>query len=258
MNAVAIFVHIPLRVGYNVAQGGNMKMKQGSSGFALLALAGLFFVLLIVMTATRASAEDPVEEQALVDKARITFDSFIADKEMTWLHSHLKDAKGILIVPQMLKGGFIFGVSGGSGVLLVHGGNTGEWSEPAFYNIGSVSFGLQIGASAAEVVMLVMSQKGVDALLGTKIKLGGDVSAAIGPVGAGASAKGITADIISFARAKGAYIGISVEGAVIDTADSMNSAYYGKSVIPADILVRHNVSNPKSAELREAIIKATK
>jgi lipid-binding SYLF domain-containing protein len=182
----------------------------------------------------------------------------MADPGMNWLRGHLKEAKGILIVPQMLKGGFIFGASGGSGVLLVRDEKTRTWSEPAFYNIGSVSFGLQIGASAAEVVMLVMTEKGVDALLSTRIKLGGDVSAAIGPVGRGAAAKGITADIVSFAKAKGAYIGLSVEGAVIDTADSTNSAYYGKPVAPADILVGHEVSNPKSAGLRTVVNKAAK
>lgn len=218
----------------------------------------MLFVFLTMAVSAPVFAEDSIEAQALVDRARSTFDVFEADQGMTWLHEHLKDAKGVLIVPQMLKGAFILGASGGSGVLLVRDESTGTWSEPAFYNMGSVSFGLQIGASAAEVVMLVMTQKAVDALLTTKIKLGGDVSAAIGPVGAGAAAKGVTADIVAFAKAKGAYIGLSVEGAIIDTADSMNSAYYGKQVMPADILIRKEVSNPQSSALRSALDTATK
>ncbi|HET6515576.1 MAG TPA: lipid-binding SYLF domain-containing protein, partial [Thermodesulfovibrionales bacterium] len=125
----------------------------------------------------------------------------------------------------------------------------------AFYTIGSVSFGLQIGASAAEIVMLVMSNNAVNALLKTGVNIGGDVSAAIGPTGAGAGAKGIIADIISFARAKGAYLGASIEGAVVDTGDSMNDAYYGQRVTPEDILIKNAVSNPKSTELREALKK---
>ena len=216
----------------------------------------MLFVLLTIAVPAPVFAEDSVEAQALVDKARGTFDIFVADQGMTWLHEHLKDAKGILIIPQMLKAAFILGASGGSGVLLVRDDSTRMWSEPAFYNIGSVSLGLQIGASAAEVVMLLMTQKAVDALLTTRIKLGGDVSAAIGPVGAGAAAKGITADIVSFARTKGAYIGLSVEGTVIDTADSKNSAYYGKQVIPADILIKREVSNPKSSGLCSALNNA--
>ncbi len=233
-----------------------MHWRQLRTRVTLSALVILFVSLGIVPAP--ASAEDSVEAQALVDRARGTFDIFMADPGMTWLHDHLQEARGILIVPQMLKGAFIFGASGGSGVLLVRDDKTRTWSEPAFYNIGSVSFGLQIGASAAEVVMLVMTERGVDALLSTRIKLGGDVSAAIGPVGAGAAAKGITADIVSFAKAKGAYLGLSVEGAIIDTADSTNSSYYGKSVTPADILVKHEVKNPGTAGLRGVVNKATR
>jgi len=222
------------------------------------ALIGALSVLILAVTTTPARAEDSAKAQGLVDRSRVTFDAFVADKEITWLNDHLKDARGILIMPQILKGAFIFGASGGSGVLVVRDEKTGEWSEPAFYNIGSVSFGLQIGASAAEVVTLVMSQKGVDALLTTSVKLGGDVSAAIGPVGAGAAAKGIRADLISCARAKGVYLGVSLEGAVVDTADSLNRAYYDKSVSAADILIRNEVKNPGSEELRASLTKGAK
>jgi lipid-binding SYLF domain-containing protein len=234
-----------------------MKRNCRISGVLSSGLIGALAVL-VLATSAPARAEDSVRAQGLVDRSRVTFDAFVADKEMTWLNAHLEDARGILIMPQILKGAFIFGASGGSGVLVVRDEKTGEWSEPAFYNIGSVSFGLQIGASAAEVVTLVMSQRGVDALLATSVKLGGDVSAAIGPVGAGAAAKGIRADLISFARAKGIYIGVSLEGAVVDTADSMNRAYYDKSVSPADILIRNEVKNPGSEELRASLKKSAK
>lgn len=245
-----------MRAARNV-EGGTMTRHQKR----LTAIPSVFVMLFVFLTFAVAAPvfpEDSVEAQALVDKARGTFDIFVADQGMTWLHEHLKEAKGVLIIPQMLKAGFFLGASGGSGVLLVRDDSTRMWSDPAFYNIGSVSLGLQIGASAAEVVMLLMTQNAVDALLTTRIKLGGDVSAAIGPVGAGAAAKGIMADIISFAKTKGAYIGLSVEGAVIDTADSVNSAYYGKQVMPADILIKHEVSNPKSSGLRSALNRAAK
>jgi lipid-binding SYLF domain-containing protein len=234
-----------------------MKRNCRISGVLSSGLIGALAVL-VLATSAPARADDSVRAQGLVDRSRVTFDAFVADKEMTWLNAHLEDARGILIMPQILKGAFIFGASGGSGVLVVRDEKTGEWSEPAFYNIGSVSFGLQIGASAAEVVTLVMSQRGVDALLATSVKLGGDVSAAIGPVGAGAAAKGIRADLISFARAKGIYIGVSLEGAVVDTADSLNRAYYDKSVSPADILIRNEVKNPGSEELRASLKKSAK
>ena len=235
-----------------------MKGNFGISKVMSSALIGALAVLVLAFTAGPARAEDSARGQGLVDRARVTFDAFVSDKEMTWLNDHLKDARGILIVPQLLKGAFIVGASGGSGVLLVRDEKTGEWSEPAFYNMGSVSFGLQIGASAAEVVTLVMSQKGVDALLTTSVKLGGDVSAAIGPIGAGAAAKGIRADLISFARAKGIFLGVSLEGAVVDTADTLNREYYDKSVSPADILIRNEVKNPGAEDLRASLTKSAK
>jgi lipid-binding SYLF domain-containing protein len=210
--------------------------------------------LLLGLTIQTAAAE-PVEQQGLVDKARLTFQSFMSDNNMSWLHENLDQAKGVLIVPSVLKGGFIVGGSGGRGVLVVKDAKTGQWTQPGFYTLGSVTFGLQIGGEAAEVIMMVRSQKGIDKLLTTSFKLGGDTSVAAGPVGAGAKTS-ITADILSFARTKGAYAGASFEGAVIKTRDEWNQAYYGKAVRPSDIFVRRSVSNPGSAELRTAVAKA--
>jgi lipid-binding SYLF domain-containing protein len=92
------------------------------------------------------------------------------------------------VAPSIIKGGFIWGGSGGTGVFLVRNEKTGNWSEPAFYTIGSVTFGLQIGGEASEVVILAMSEKAVDSLLSSSFKLGGDASIALGPIGAGAKA----------------------------------------------------------------------
>jgi lipid-binding SYLF domain-containing protein len=203
----------------------------------------------------RAIGAEPVEQQGLVDKARITFQGFMRDENMSWLRENLDQAKGLLIAPSVLKGGFILGGSGGRGVLVVKDAKTGKWTQPGFYTLGSVTFGLQIGGEAAEVIMMVRSQKGIDKLLTTSFKLGGDTSVAVGPVGAGAKTS-ITADILSFARSKGAYAGANFEGAVIKTRDEWNEAYYGKPVRPTDIFVRRSVSNPGSAELRAGVAKA--
>jgi lipid-binding SYLF domain-containing protein len=215
------------------------------------AVAGILLLGLSMQTA----AVEPAEQQGLVDKARLTFQSFMSDKNMDWLHENLDQAKGLLIVPSVLKGGFIVGGSGGRGVLVLKDAKTGQWTQPGFYTLGSVTFGLQIGGEAAEVIMMVRSQKGIDKLLSTSFKLGGDTSVAAGPVGAGAKTS-ITADILSFARTKGAYAGASFEGAVIKTRDEWNRAYYGKPVRPIDIFVKRSVSNPGSAELRTAVAKA--
>ena len=140
---------------------------------------------------------------------------------------------------------------------MVRDERTGDWSQPAFYTLGSVTFGLQIGGEAAEVVVLAMSQKAIDSLLKTSFKLGGDASIAVGPFGAGAKANmdvpSVTADFISFARSKGLYAGLNLEGSVIVVRDSLNKAYYGKDVRPADIIVSRGVGNQGSADLRAAI-----
>ena len=214
---------------------------------------GTFFSVLISPTLSGAASE----EQLLVDKARITLESFMSDPNMSYLKEHLKEAKGILIVPSLLKAGFIFGGSGGSGVLIVNDAKKGQWSQPAFYTIGSVSFGLQIGGEAAEVIMMVRTQKAVDALLTTSVKLGGDTSISAGPVGAGAKSN-VMADIFSFSRSQGAFAGLALDGSVVATRDEWNAAYYGKPASPVDILVTHSVSNPGSAELRKTVSRFAK
>ena len=171
------------------------------------AVVGTFFTGLL----SPALSAEATEEQLLVDKARITFESFISDPNMSYLKEHLKEAKGILIVPSLLKAGFVFGGSGGSGVLIVNDAKKGQWSQPAFYTIGSVSFGLQIGGEAAEVIMMVRTQKAMDKLLTSSFKLGGDTSVSVGPVGTGAKSN-VVADIFSFSRSKGAFAGLALDG----------------------------------------------
>jgi lipid-binding SYLF domain-containing protein len=212
---------------------------------------------LVITLVAPASAADESEAQGTVDKARVTFNNFMRDENYTWFHDNLKDAKGLLIFPQVLKGGFFIGGSGGTGVLLVRDKETGDWSEPAFYTIGSVTLGLQIGGEASEVIMMAMSQKAVDSLFASSFKLGGDASVAVGPMGAGAKGN-ITADFISFAKSKGLYAGLNLEGSVVDVRESLNRAYYGKDVRPVDIIAKKEVGNKGSEELREALKKAVK
>jgi lipid-binding SYLF domain-containing protein len=177
---------------------------------------------------------------------------------MGYLKAHLKDSKGIIIVPKLLKGGFIFGGSGGHGVLLARNEKTGQWSEPAFYMVGSVSWGLEVGVQDSEVILLVRTERGLESLYTSSFKLGTDGSVAAGPVGIGAAEKGVTADMVSFALSKGIYAGLSLDGSVIGTSDKANHAYYGESVRPVEIIVAHDVNNPHSAKIREALAKAEK
>ncbi len=204
-------------------------------------------------------ADDASNAKQLVAKSKLTFDKFVGTNEMGAFRDLLKKAKGVFISPQMLEGAFVFGVSGGSGVLLARDPGTGSWNGPAFYTVGEVSFGLQAGGKASEVVMLAMTDRGVNALLSPSVKLGADVGVAAGPVGAGASAAtaNISADILTFALSKGLYAGVSLEGAVVAVRNEWNGAYYSKpGVTPADILIRKDAKNPESAKLIGAVSKA--
>ena len=197
----------------------------------------------------------PSEQQLLVDTARVTFDTFMKDKNQAWLKENLNQAKGLIIIPSLLKAGFFIGGSGGSGLLIVKDEKTGQWSQPAFYTLGAGSLGIQFGAEAAEIIMMVRTQKAVDKLFTSSFKLGGDTSIAVGPVGGGVKSN-IVADILSFSRTKGAYAGVSLEGSVIKTKDKWNEAYYGKAVSPVDIIVTRSVSNPGSKNLLTSVTKA--
>jgi lipid-binding SYLF domain-containing protein len=217
----------------------------------------LLAALLLAGPAPGAFAADIEDARAIVEKARLTFGEFLRDDNYSWMRDHLKYAKGVLIYPQVLKGGFIFGGSGGTGVLLVLEDKEGDFSYPAFYTMGSVSFGLQIGGESAEVVLLVMSKKGIDSLLTSKFKLGGEASIALGPVGGGAKGD-ITTDFISFAKSKGLYAGLNLDGSYLSVRDGLNKAYYGKEATPADIIVRRSVHNKEADRLRGDLKKAAK
>jgi lipid-binding SYLF domain-containing protein len=203
-----------------------------------------------------ALATDKADAQATVTKANMTFNSFMSDKNFTEMRKLSRSAKGIFIAPQVLKGAFVWGVSGGTGVLLVRE-EGGKFTHPAFYTIGSVSFGFQIGGQASEIILLAMTDRGVTTLLQNSVKLGADVGIAAGPYGAGAQAAtaNISADILSFSRSKGLYGGVSLDGAIVDVRDSLNKAYYGKPVTPTDILVKKNVSNAHADKLRASVAR---
>ena len=203
-----------------------------------------------------AAASDKADAQGIVTKANITFNSFMSDKYFTEMRKLSRSAKGIFIAPQVLKGAFVVGASGGTGVFLVRE-EGGKWTNPAFYTIGSVSFGFQIGGQASEVILLAMTDRGVTTLLQSSVKLGADVGIAAGPYGGGAQAAtaNISADILAFSRSKGLYGGISLDGAIVDVRDSLNKAYYDKPVTPTDILVKHSVSNSHADKLRASVAK---
>ena len=230
-------------------------MNRGRRNLTVAAVA-LASTLAIVSAPARA-ADDAADAKKLVQDAEKTVNDFAGNKDFPTFGPALAKAKAVLVFPEILKAGFILGGSGGSGVLLVRDDKTGDWVGPAFYTMGSASLGFQAGASAAEVVMIVNSQKALDSLYSTKVKLGGDASVAVGPKGVGTGAS-LTADFIVYSTNKGAFAGMAVDGSVIEIRDSLSKGYYGKALSPVDILVKKEGTSADSAGLKTAVKKAAK
>ena len=177
------------------------------------------------------------EQQQLVNNAEKTLSNFLRDPQMTWLQKNIGRAKGVLIAPEVVKAGFIFGGSGGRGVLVGARPADRQVARPGVLHAGHGERRLPGRHPASENITLVMTDKGLNTLLAPSVKLGGDASVAAGPVGAGAPSD-VTTDFVAFARAKGVYGGLNLDGTVITANNDWNNAYYGKSVLPPDILVR--------------------
>jgi lipid-binding SYLF domain-containing protein len=213
--------------------------------------AALAAIATAVLFAAPASAQG--EQQKLVTAAEVTLQNFLRDPEMTWLQRNFGRARGVLIAPEIVKAGFIFGGSGGRAVLFAKEG--GQWRGPAFYTMATASVGFQAGVSVSEMITLVMTEKGMNSMLAANFKLGGDASVAAGPVGVGAKSD-VVADMIAFTRAKGIYGGLNLDGTLVNLSDDWNRAFYGAPVQPTDIFVRGSVTNPGADNLRAAIAKA--
>jgi len=210
----------------------------------------------LMLGSAQVVANDKADAEKTVNGAVSVLKNFSADPNMTWYRENIPKAKAVMIIPNLVKAGFIFGGSGGNGVVLARDEKTNVWKGPSFASAGSVSWGLQAGGSAAEVVMMAMTEKGKNALLSNKFQAGADASVSAGPVGAGAQAA--TTDIVQFSRSKGLFGGLSLEGSVIAVRDKLNEAYYGKAATPVDILIQGNVTNPKSDALIKALSGAGK
>lgn len=224
----------------------------------ITAAALLALMCILAVPADRAYAAEVTDEQALVDEAQVTFRECLAAPEMEWFREALSGANGVMIIPGLLKAGLVFGGSGGKGVFFAKDENTGKWRGPAFYGLGSFTVGLQAGVEKSDVILLAMTHDAVKALIVPQLKLGADASVAAGPVGVGASGgvSHVTSGFVSFARSKGVFLGLTLEGLVIDVGDNSNKVYYGKEVNPEDIFISGKVESPAAEGFREEIQKA--
>jgi len=229
-----------------------MAWNRGAA-LTVLCAAALYFA-----AAPGASAAS--DQQALIDKATLTAEHMLNDPERPALRKYMARAKGVLVVPSLIKGGFIFGIEGGSGVLLSRGEK--GWSPPSFFTIGAGSFGLQAGIQDSQAMLVIMTDKGLRAVIKRQFKLGVDASAAIGPgdgVGAGAGVGGATtaglgADIYSYSDTRGLFAGASFQGAAIIKREAWNRAYYGQDATTKEIVLQGKWVNRGADRLRRALV----
>lgn len=160
----------------------------------------------------------------------------------------------VVVLPGVLKAAFIVGGSYGRGVMTCRGGQNfkGPWTAPTMMALEGGSFGLQLGGESTDFVLLLMSSKSAESMLKSKVKLGGDASAAAGPVGRTATAETdvkLNAEILSYSRAKGLFAGVSLAGSTLRPDNDGNKKLYGKDVTAQDIVFEHAVPPPASATL---------
>ncbi len=201
-----------------------------------------------------ASAEEQTDK--LIYKSRWTLEELLENPNLeAELPLYLKEAKGVLIFPDVFKGGFILGGEGGTGVLLAKD-ETGAWGQPAFFTLASGSVGLQIGGQLSQVVLTVMNEEAVRGLLNDKFKLGADASVAVGMIGGGietSTTSNLGLDVYAFSTAVGLFGGGALEGALIVPRNGLNEEFYGQVVTPSDIILHGKVANPKADDLRRAL-----
>jgi lipid-binding SYLF domain-containing protein len=163
----------------------------------------------------------------------------------------IRQAKAVLIVPRLIKGGFVVGGEGGDGVLMVQ--QQGTWSDPGFYAIGAASFGLQVGLEQSEMIMLIMTQKGLDGVLHDNFKIGAQAGVSVVTLGSGvegAVGGASLPDVVVWSSSTGLYGGLTVDGSVIRAEPNQDAAFYGHKVTTHDVLFG-SMTSPRAATLRK-------
>ena len=206
-----------------------------------------FLLALPVMANAQEKEVDRIKEAGLVLRD-------ILESPDKGIPQDLMDkAECVVIYPSVKKAAFIVGGSYGRGVMTCRTGKDfmGPWSAPAMMALEGASFGFQIGGQATDFVLLIMNERGASSILSSKVKIGGDASAAAGPVGRNASAETdamLKAEILSYSRAQGLFAGVSLSGSTMRPDDGANKAIYGSDVTAKDIVLKHEVKPPVSAK----------
>ncbi len=189
------------------------------------------------------------DQSELIDRANRTVNHLRTDPAFSQAARMIHSARAVLIVPRLVKGGFIFGAEGGDGVLLKRSGRS--WSQPAFFSLASASFGLQIGLQQAELVFIIMSDRALSGIVHGETKLGAGAGLTVVTLSSGAEGATTThgGDIIVWSSGTGAYGGLTFNGSVVKPRNDWNADFYGKDVGIMGVL-NNKVKSPDTAALR--------
>ena len=201
------------------------------------------------------------DQQTLVDRATLTVQEALhaspeADADMRRL---MRRSRGAMVCPRVFRAGFIFGGSGGGCALLARDAH-GNWSYPAFYGMGSGSIGFQIGIQDSAIVMMILTDKGLNAIMDSQFKFGGDANITVATMGAGvegATTADLGADIVAFSQSRGLFAGISLQGSVMGSRSEWNQAYYGRDYGTRQIVIDMAARNQGAEPLREVLSRAS-
>ena len=219
----------------------------------LTGAAAAFAAPMIVSLPARADAK----RQSLVDACLASGQKVLSGKDFPDAVKLMSGARGVLIIPELVQGGFILGAAGGRGVLVART-KPNDWSFPVFYGMGSGSIGLQIGGKVSEIVFIIRTEKGLAAILDHKFKFGAEagvtmVAVGIGLEGASTAAGG--ADIVAYANSAGLFAGASIEGSFLEPDSDWNALYYGTGATAKAIAIDRKFSNPGAEPLRQFLAK---
>jgi len=201
-----------------------------------------------------ALADSP---QELVDSSTLALESLLDGNEGAQVQPFLQRAKAVVICPNIFRAGFILGGEGG-GCVMVSRAAAGSWSDPAFYGLGSGSFGLQAGIQNAKVLMLIMTNGGLNALLNSQFKIGADAGLTVATLGAGVNGSmstALDADILTFSKTQGLYGGVSLQGSILSNDSGAEQSYYGNVSDARGIVVNMQGNNPGANPLRAMLSK---
>jgi lipid-binding SYLF domain-containing protein len=213
--------------------------------------------LALLTLQTACSADAPGEQQTLVDRATLTVQEMMTQTVAKDPKIMLRRSKGVFICPRNFRAAFFFAGSGGRCVLLGRAGN-GTWSYPAFFTILSGGMGFQFGIQDSELLLLVLTDKGLNAVLDHQFKFGADAAITVATLGAGingSTTAAVGADIVAYSSSRGLYGGIGFEGSSMSTDTDSNLRYYGQAFAARQIVVQMQGSNPGADPLRDVLTK---